>query len=898
MEWKSRIEAALRVAGQEPDDDVVEELAQHARAMYESARADGADSGDGERRVNDQIASWCSEASLLKRRSKRPAAIEVPPAAVSRFVGLTHDVRYALRLLRRAPGPTLVSMITMSLGIGASTILFSVAWGVLFKPLPWPGADRLVRLTETREGSTRRFQRLTNGTYLAWRDAPSTIEAIAGWTAQPATLTGGGDPQRIRVASVTPSLFPLLRARPAIGSVFTDETIDAGSIVLSHALWQQQYGGAPDVLGRTVRIDGEPRTIVAVMPRQFVFPDAETRAWVPKQVPPVVGVNPQTRRISIFNAMARLKPGATAAQAASEGTARGRAGPDPGLVAMAMFGSRGPVTVTAVPMLDAMTADVRTPLLVFLVAVGLLLATATANVASVQLARSAARRREMAIRSAIGAGSARLARQLLVENLLLGSISGLAGLLAAIAFQRALPSLLPPDFPRVADVTIDLPVLAFAIGVSVVVSLAFGSLPALHARRVNLVQALMEDGLAPVGASSRSATARLRMLIMAGQVAVACVLLVGASLLIQSFDRLLDADRGYDVDNVLTARMPLPDGAFTPDRRTAIIAGVLHRLARVPGVAQAASTDILPLGSSDALMAFTMPSATGGEPAQIHTSVRTVSPSYFAAMGIRLVDGRSFDDRDTQTSLPVIVVNRTFATRYLGSNPIGRRLPAAFEEDKRDWEVVGVADDIRMGSITDPVQPEMFVPLRQLRGLRSSDPVVVVRTSGDPASFIPALRAAVRAEDSAVALEGVVTMEQRLVGNLARPRLYAVLIGSFAAFALIIAAVGLFGVLSYTVSQRSREIAVRSALGARPADIARLVVGQGLTVTAAGLIAGLAASAVLTGAIRSFLFGVQVHDPRTFVVVPLLLLAVAAAACFIPARRAARLDPLKVLKAG
>ncbi|OFW03852.1 MAG: hypothetical protein A3H96_06640 [Acidobacteria bacterium RIFCSPLOWO2_02_FULL_67_36] len=811
---------------------------------------------------------------------------------------MSQDFRFALRLLRRAPGPTLVSIVTMSLGIGASTILFSVAWGVLFKPLPWPDADRLVRLTETREGSTRRFQRLTNGTYLAWKDAPSTIEGIAGYTAQPATLTGSGDPQRVRVAEVTASLFPLLGARAAIGSVFTDEVANADSIVLSYALWQQQYGGSHDVLGRVVRIDGEARTILGVMPRAFAFPDTGTQAWVPMNVPPVVVPNSQGRRISIFYAMARLKPGVTAAQAASEATARGRAAPDPGLVTMAIFGTRGPLQVTATPMLQAMTAEVHTPLLVFLVAVGLLLATATANVASVQLARSAARRREMAIRAAIGAGSGRLARQLLVENLLLGSIAGVAGVLSALAFQRALPSLLPPDFPRAAGITIDLPVLAFAIAVSMIVSLAFGALPALYARRVNLVQSLMEDGQAPVGGSSRSATARLRMLIMAGQVAVACVLLVGASLLVQSFEKLIDADRGYDVANVLTAHVPLPNGAYTPARRSEIVKAVLGRMAQVPRVTHVASTDILPLGASDALMAFTMPSPGGGEPTEVHASVRTVSTAYFAAMGIRLVDGRAFADTDTQTSLPVLIVNRTFAQRYIGASPVGRRLPVAFEEGKHDWEVVGVADDIRMGSMTDPVQPEIFIPLTQLRGLRSSEPIVVIRTAGDPVSFIPALRAAARAEDPGIALDNVSTMEQRLTGNLARPRLYAVLIGAFAAFALIIAAVGLFGVLSYSVSQRSREIAVRGALGARPSDIVRLVVGQGLTVTVAGLIAGLAASVVLTGAIRSFLFGVQVHDTRTFVVVPLILLVVAAVACFIPARRAARLDPLKVLKAG
>ncbi len=541
----------------------------------------------------------------------------------------------------------------------------------------------------------------------------------------------------------------------------------------------------------------------------------------------------------------------------------------------------------------------RPALLVFLVAVGLLLATATANVASVQLARATGRRREMAIRSALGAGSRRLARQLLVENVLLGLMGGAVGIAAAFWMDRALPSFLPPDFPRAADVALDLWVLGFAVLVSVVASVAFGLLPALHARRLNLVESLTEDSLAPVGGGSRSKTARARTLIMAGQVAVASVLLIGASLLIRSFVALLHADRGYDVSNVLTARVPMPEPAYSDERRAAIVRGVLDRLRGTAGVTQAAFTTILPLTGSESLLAFTLPPAdSGGERVSVNAAFRTVSPDYFSVMGIRLLDGRLLNDRDTAESLPVVVVNRTFALRYFSGRPIGRRIPAMLEKGRDNWDIVGMVEDVRMGDLTGPPQAEIYMSYNQRSGIPMTVPALVVRTAGDPAAFVPQLRAIVHEQDGSIALDRVETMRERLMGNLATPRLYAVLLGGFAGFALAIAAVGLFGVLSYSVAQRSREIAVRSALGARPVDLVMMVVGQGLVVSAGGLVAGMAASLWLARSMQSFVYGIAVHDVATFVIVPVVLLVVSAIACYVPARRAARLDPLTVLKAG
>lgn len=900
MNWNDRIRQALAAQGHTPDDEILDELAQHAQAMYDTARAEGATPDGAEARVHQQIRLWCEDAGLLTRRVKRAPVVHAPSAGTSHLVGVLHDTRYAFRLLGRRPGATLVSMLTMALGIGATTVLFSVAWGVLFKPLPWPDADRLVRVTETRQGSTRRLPPiLTNGTFLSWSEAPTTIEALGGYSTEDVTLTESGQPERLQIAEVTPSMLPMLKGYPIAGAGFNGDPSQDRTILLSYGLWQQRYGGAPDVLGRALQLDGEAYTVLGVMPREFYFPDRETRAWTPMRVPPVFRKGENGRRISIFSAMARLKPGVTPQQAGDEGTARGRSAPDPGLTAMALFGSRGPVTVTAEPFLGAITKDVRPALLVFLAAVGLLLATATANVASVQLARATTRRREIAIRSALGAGSTRLARQLLVENVLLGLMGGAVGIAAAFWLNRALPSLLPADFPRASDVALDLRVLGFAVAVTLIASVAFGLLPAMYTRRLNLVESLTEDSLAPVGGGSRSKTARARTIIMAGQVAVASVLLIGASLLIRSFVALLNADRGYQISNVLTASVPMPGPVYTDQRRAAIMRGVLERLRGTPGVTQAAFTTILPLSRSEALFALSVqPTDAGGQPLTINAAFRTISPDYFSVMGIRLHGGRLFNDQDTESSLPVVVVNRTFADRYFGGQAIGRRLPAALEEGRRDWDIVGVVDDVRMRGVTDPPQAEMYVSYAQRSGLGSTMPALVVRTSGDPGAFVPQLRAIVRAQDDALALDRIGTMRQRLLGNLAQPRLYAMLLGGFAAFALAIAAVGLFGVLSYSVAQRSREIAVRSALGARPADIMMLVVGQGLVVSAGGLTVGVLLSLWLARSMSTFIYGISAHDPTTFVVVPIVLLAVAAIACLVPARRAARLDPLQVLKAG
>lgn len=898
MDWNQRIRSAFARSAPAPDDDVIEELAQHARMMYEAARADGCSPEDAHRRVAAQIDTWRAEAPVLHRQPRRAPAVAPPTAAsFSRFAGLTNDIGYAARLLRREFRHALLTIVTMAVGIGATTVLFSITYGVLVRPLPWPNADRVVVVRETRGGSAPRFGEFTNAAYLAWREQPALVESLAAWSQRLVTLTGAGDPDRIRITAASPSLFAVLGVRPLIGSLFEQKDDTSPVVVLSERLWRVRFGADRSVLGRLVRFDNQPYTIVGVLPDAAAFPDRQAAAIVPYAVQPTAG-----NLLSMFSALALLRPAATAAQAAAEGTARGRYAADTGMTTSAIFGSNGPIEVNARPLSEALTADVRRPLLILMAAVALLLVTATANVAGLQLARATTRTREMAIRAAIGAGAARITRQLLVENLMIGLAGGLAGVALAEWLHRSMPSLLPADFPRVDTLRIDAAVLTFALVIAFGASLACGLLPAVRARRLNLVEALAEDGTAPVGAGTRSRTARMRTAIMAAQIAIACVLLVGASLLGRSFLALLDADRGFDATNVLTARLSMPAAVYSSQRRFALAEHVLGRLAGTPGVEEVAFTSELPLtpGGSTAAFTFKAPRSEAGV-IRVQASPRIVSARYFPTLGIRVAAGRNFSEADTASSEPVVIVNAAFARRYLGSAPLGTKLPIVAYGGNNDARVeaavIGVVDDVRYIESSTSSQPEMYYSYRQMNGeLPVQTVTLLARTSGDPRPAAAALRAAVRSADPHLVADVIMPLEDRLLTTLARPRLYAGLLGGFAGFSLLIAAVGLFGLLSYSVAQRGRELAIRSAVGARQGDLLRLVLRQGVAVVVAGLVPGVVASLWVGVLLKAQLYGVTSHDNVTFVAVPVLLVVVGALAAWLPARRAARMDPLRVLR--
>ena len=812
--------------------------------------------------------------------------------------GFLQDLRYAARLARRQPRHTLLTIGMTALGIGATTALFSVAYGVLWKPLPWPHADRVVVLKETRGGNPPRFGAFSNAAYLAWREQPATIDAIAAWSQRVVTLSGATVPERIRVTAATASLFRVLGVRPLLGHLFEERDESSPVIVLSESLWRQRFGGDADAIGKIVQLDGRPHSIVGVLPDSTSYPDRQARAIVPLAVPPA-----SANLLSVFNAIATLRPGTSAAQAAAEGTARGRFAADTGMTTQAVFGSNGPIEIATQPMTGAMTADVRLPLIVLLAAVGLLLATATANVASLQLARATTRGREMAIRAALGAGSPRVARQLLAESLLLGLTGGLVGVALTIALQRSLPSLLPADFPRVDDLGINAAVIGFALVLTAGTSITFGLLPALNIRKSNLVEALAGEGTAPSGAGIHARTTRTRMVIMTAQVAIACVLLVGASLLGRSFIALLNADRGFDADGVLSARLTMPESLYpSQERRFALVDGILNQLRALPGVSEASFTSELPLTRGGSTAAFTLksPAAQGGV-VTAQASPRIVGPRYFSTLQMRAVAGRTFSDADTESAERVVVVNQSFARRYLGDSWIGSTLPVAgyaTQGDNATATVIGVLEDVRYVSAQDQAsQPEMFYSYRQMDGrLPVQTITLLVRASGDPAAIAGQLQSVIREADDRLVADVILPLEQRLLTTLARPRLYSVLLGSFAGFAVLTATIGLFGLLSYSVSQRSRELALRAALGADRRRILRLMLRQGLTLTVAGLAVGLLASIWLTGFLSTQLYGVAPHDAFTFIAVPLLLLAIGALACLLPAWRAATIDPVRILR--
>jgi putative ABC transport system permease protein len=557
-----------------------------------------------------------------------------------------------------------------------------------------------------------------------------------------------------------------------------------------------------------------------------------------------------------------------------------------------------PPDIEVSPAVAAMTAEVRPAIVLLLAAVALLLATATANVGSLQLARATVRRRELAVRAAIGADATRLVRQVIVESGVVGLAGGVAGIVLAFAFRRTLAALLPADFPRVDDIAVGLPVLAFAVTVSIAASIACALLPSFAAMQIDLAGTLGAESSASTAGVWRARSGRLRTLVMAGQVAVACVLLIGSTLLMRSFLEMMHADRGYDPTNVLTARLDLPRRYEAPNR-SAFYDAVLERLRGTAGITHAAAANALPLLTLGDVWGAEMPSPSN--PAitvQVRANYRMVSPGYFGALGLRLLEGRLLSESDTTTSPPVLVVDRTFARQYLGPVHLGAHVPIKFGGSGPYAEVVGVVDDMRQGAVTDATTPELFASYRQTpTWLARGSIVFVVRTTGDPLSHVATLRGAVREQDPTVALDSIMPMEQRVATSLAKPRLYAVLLAGLAIAALAIAGVGLFGVLSHAVAQRSREIGVRTALGAQGRDIVALVLRQTLGIVGGGLVLGLAAALAGGRVLSAFLYGVGPHDTLTLVGVMVMVIAVALLASYGPARRAANIDPLAAIRA-
>jgi predicted permease len=799
----------------------------------------------------------------------------------------------------RHPGFTAAALITLALGIGANTAIFSIVYGVLFRPLPYRDADRLVRIWEEHSGARPvvRGPLLSNRTFHAWNDNAKTIDAIAAFSRSDYTLTGSGEPIRVAGLAVSPVLFRLLGLPPAAGRLLdeSDAVPNPTAVVISHGFWHERFGGDPATVGRTLMLDGRARTIVGVADASFFFPDRNARLWVPYVVNRVP-TDPQQQSIEVFGGVARLRPGVTREQAAAEATAAARNAGPRGMGADMIFGKGGPVDVKIDGLLDEMTSRVRPALILLAIGVGFVLLIACANVANLLLSRGVARQRELAVRGAIGAGRRRLLAQLVTETMVLAAAGGAAGILLGWALTRAIPALAPADFPRLADIRMDGSALIFAIGASLIAGLLSGLLPGIRASAGDFTN-ILRAGISP-GTRNRRLGASLLLV----EAALCVLLLVSSGLLIRSFARLAQVEPGYDPANVLLARVYLSPGQRPPEARLALVEQLLERVRAQPGVIAAGASNTAPFVRSTAITGFTIPgNGPDGQPLVARAVSYIVTPGYAEALRLRLRDGRLLEARDISSAATPMLVNEEFVRIYLtdGKPVIGRQLPSGPQAPPR--EILGVVGNVLKDGLDASPQPEIYVLSRDRSQFVTQFSVtqfsVAIRTDGDPTRMIPALRAAMREVDPGGAVDDIAPLTARMSASMGQPRFAAAVLGAFAIVALALAATGLYGVLSYQVLQRRREMGVRAALGATRSNLVRLVIREGLLVTVAGLALGLVAAALLTRLMSGLLFGVQPIDAPSFIGAPLVLLMVALLACLLPARRAARVDPAEALRA-
>ena len=810
---------------------------------------------------------------------------------------LIQDVRFGLRVLWKRRGLTAVAVVTLALGIGANTAIFSLVSAVLVRPLKYRDAERLVMVWETPPVPGMPRDDPADASFADWKAQNRVFEDMAAVDQRTYDLTGDGEPEKLFGFAVSANFFPLLGATPELGRAFTTEEDRPGAgrvVVISHGLWQRRFGGERSAVGGTLLLDGEKYTVVGVMPPDFQFEFPDVDAWVPIAFTPEQLADRDNHYIHV---VARMKPGVTAEQASEDVRA-----------IMLRIGETYPnqaqgVGAVAVPLREQLAGDVRRPLTMLLVAVALVLLIACANVAGVLLARAAARRREVALRAALGASRWRIVRQLLTESLLLGGAGGLLGTLLALWAFAFLAQLVPAGMREMAALRLDLPVLAFTLGVSLLSGLIFGLAPALQASRFDLNDALKQGG-------ARSGTGkgqrRLRGAFVVAQVALAFVLLVGAGLLIQTLYRLRAQYSGLHPESLLTLRTQLAANRYgDPARRAAFYDQVLARVKSLPGVAAAAYTTAVPLTRKGGSNGLSIEGRDNGPSATWNANHREVSPDYFRATGLALREGRAFGEQDDEGATPVAVVNETMARSYWpGESAIGRRFKIGSPDSPEPWlTIVGVVGDVRQMGADEPVKAEMYVPYRQAAPYWKSPPYsfftprdLVVRTSVEPSSVVAAVRQAVREVDPYQPVAGVRTLDEVLGRETAQRRVGVILLAAFAALALLLAALGIYGVLSYFVVQHTPEIGVRLALGARGRDVLWLVVVGGMRLALAGVVVGLAGAFALTRLMRSLLFEVNALDPATFCLIALLLALVALAACLVPARRAAKVDPMVALR--
>jgi putative ABC transport system permease protein len=809
------------------------------------------------------------------------------------FYDLVQDVRYGLRMLGKSPGFTTVAVLTLALGIGANTAIFSVVDAVLLKPLPYPQPSKLVSVTmaEPAEGIP------TNGTsyddFREWQGQNHVFAGIAGFQSHNLTLTGRGEPLTVETAVITPGLFSLLGVNPIVGRTFLPEDGREGApavVVLNEALWRDRFGGDPSVVGTSISLDHKSYTVIGVMPASFRYPplDSTEHVWIPLEQDPVFGPWMDRKGGHWLRVIARIKPGVSLAEAQAEMDTIGAR-----LAAKFPAENTGWV-IRLVPLQQQMVGSVKTALMVLLGSVGLVLLIACANVSNLLLSRATSRIKEMALRAALGAGRGRIVRQLLTESAVLGSLGGLAGVLLAYWGVRGLASRLPANLPQANTIRLDGSVLAFALGLSIFTSFLFGLAPTLFAAGSDLETMLKQD----TGRSVESGARRLaRDFLAAAEVALAMVVLVGAGLLGRSFLSLTGVKPGFEVQNRMKSGVELPLLEYSkPEQWRAFGDELLRRLEAQPGMHDTAIAVPLPLVDGFINLAFEIVGNPPLPPGRSQDAdYASVSPNYFRVMGIPLLRGRWFSERDRDSSPPVTVISEALAQRYFpNQDPIGKQLSFDFPPSGiTSHEIVGIVGDVRDVGLGQPPGAMMYVPFAQAPFWEAE---IVVESGLSAANIAAAIRQQVHAMDKDLPVGDVKLMSEAVDESVEQPRLRTVLVGLFAGMALVLAAAGIFGVMSYSVSRRTHEIGIRMALGASATTVQRLVLAESAKLVLIGLAAGILTALGLSRLLSNLLFAVRPTDPLTFVGVGILLIAVALAASYVPTRRAMHVDPLVALR--
>jgi predicted permease len=797
-----------------------------------------------------------------------------------------HDVRYGLRTLVRSPGFTAVAVIALALGIGANTAVFTVVNSVLLRPLPFPEPERLFALSAVPENLPfASGPMLSDGLYLEFRKQDRLFEKLAAFHSSRVNMTGAGDAQSVMAAFVTADFFSVLRTRPALGRTFLPEEGQAGqsgAVVVSNKLWRADFAGDPGAIGKSLKLDGVSHTIVGIMPVGFAFP-AALDLWVPQAVH-IDGYNSM-----LLSVIGRLKPGVMPAEAVAElRVAVERMPRDP-------REESSHTSARAISLLEYVSGKAQQSLVIFLGAVAFVLVIGCANVANLMLARAAGRRQEMAVRAAMGASRGRLMWQLLTESTLVGLAGGMAGLWIALWGVPALLAIAPEGtLPRVEQIGIDGWVLAFTLSVSLVTGLSFGILPALQATRRELRESLSLGGRTMTGRHEA-----VRSALVVSEIALTLVLLTGAGLMLKSFLLLRSGETGFRAENLITMSVDLPDTVYrTLPQIHAFREQTLARLSRLPGVTAASAVNWLPFGGFGTAGDFHF---EDGRPFPPHYVVEKpcVSPGYFQAMGIRMVSGRDFSTRDSAQAPSVVIVSQSVARRFWpGQSPIGKRITGEDDPKPQDWlTIIGVVEDVKQMGMAEQRGGAIYQPLEQItRTSWASHIAFVIRTTSNPETLVSTMRAVVRDIDKDQPVQTVATMTDLIALTTAEQQFQTRLLGAFSMLALLLASVGIYGVLAYAVTERTPEIGIRMALGAERGDVLRMVLRRTLTLAGLGVAIGAVVALAVTRVLAKFLFAVKPSDPTTFVAAAVLLSAVALGAGCIPARRATRVDPMVALR--